>query len=180
MNIVTLNDEHLDLCTSISEVYAKTLLDLDKRRLPAYVQEGISNEQRDVYEQILKGNKHGYQVDAAFVCNIVYGFSEWRVYKEVQGKKEWNNAELKWLIANVRGKGAGKSLLNFHLDQCLERELDLSHLSVHENNFPAVSLYKSAGYIKCGNVKDKPGMIKMGLPFTTKGQEAINWAKQIS
>ena len=82
-----------------------------------------------------------------------------------------NEAELHWLeiFEDFRGRGLGRELLKFLLEELKGRGVKKLHLEVSEKNLPALGLYKSFGFHEVGRRKnyypDGSDAILMELPL---------------
>jgi ribosomal protein S18 acetylase RimI-like enzyme len=70
-----------------------------------------------------------------------------------------NLNESKGLISNIgvdpamRGKGYGRQMMLFGLDQLKRSGCKEAYLRVHVNNTPAIRLYESLGFVRSGRYK---------------------------
>lgn len=77
-------------------------------------------------------------------------------------------------LPEYQGLGMGKTLLNFLMDRARELNAILMILEVRPSNCPAISLYKSMGFIKIG-VRD--GYYEM--PNSTEREDAWVFSKRL-
>lgn len=95
--------------------------------------------------------------DSAFylvmIDDEIAGYIKLNVNRAQNEYKDQNSLEVERIYVSGRhhGKGIGKAMLNFAIQQATQQQKDFIWLGVWEHNQKAISFYKSQGFGFCGS-----------------------------